>query len=98
MQVDARLRFEFVDFRVSVRQFRRVAAENAWHGFVQHPLYIDDKNGVRGGEIARDIQGGGGEGFFSFDRGVARRKQKGKGDIPRGALILQKKILVSQAL
>ena len=62
MQIDARLRFEFVDFRISVRQFRRVAAENAWHRLVEHPLYIDDDNGVRGGQIARDVQGWGGNG------------------------------------
>ena len=66
MQVDARPGFESVDFRVGIREFCTVAAENAGHGFVQHSLYIDDRNGVGGGQIARNIRWWGGDSPLSL--------------------------------
>src|SRR5262249_53510158 len=54
-KINARPGLELVDVRVGLRKFRRVATENSRHGFIQHPLRVDYRNGIRCRQVTRDV-------------------------------------------
>src|SRR5581483_7513184 len=42
--IDAGALFEFIDFRVGLRELGRIAAHDTRHGFVEQALHIDDRD------------------------------------------------------